>query len=209
MTATPAWHASGDFCETCSCFYVCSCSTTNFVLPPNKDHCFGALVFHIDRGDFGSTSLDGLAVAMVLYTPEGPMTTVPWSVGLIVDERANDAQRDALTKIFSGQAGGPLAGLAPLITNFLGVEARPIHFEKNGLRRSVSIPSRLDCVVEGFANPLKEGEWLHIDDPVHPGNARPALARSTRSHLHAFGLDWDDESGRNNGHFAAFEWQSN
>jgi hypothetical protein len=87
------------------------------------------LVFHIDRGAFGESSLDDLTVALVGYTPEGPMTTVNWSVGLIVDERADDARRETLTKIFSGQAGGPLAGLAPLITNFLGVDARPIHYE--------------------------------------------------------------------------------
>jgi hypothetical protein len=136
------------------------------------------------------------------------MSTAQWSVGLIVDERASDLQREALTKIFSGQAGGPMAVLAPLITNFLGVEARPIRFEKTGLRRSFSIPGALDCAVEGFANPLQEGEWLKIDDPIHPANPRLAVARSLRSHMHAFGLDWDDESGRNNGHFAEFKWQS-
>jgi len=206
--ATPAWHVSGDYCETCSCLFICSCSTSNFTLPPNRNDCKFALVFHIDHGAFGESPLDDLTVALVGYTPEGPMTTVNWSVGLIVDQRADDAQREALTKIFSGQAGGPLAGLAPLITNFLGVEARPIHYEKNDLRRAVSIPERLDYEVEGFANPLKEGEYLHIDDPLHPSNARLALARSTRSHLHAFGLDWHDDSGRNNGHFAAFNWQS-
>jgi len=40
-----------------------------------------------------------------------------------------------------------------------------------------------------------------------PANARLALAHATRSHVHAFGLDWDDTSGRNNGHFAPFFWQ--
>jgi hypothetical protein len=206
--ANPAWQLNGDFCETCSCFYICSCSTSNFLLPPNKDYCFGALVFHVDRGSFGATSLDDLSVALLVHTPEGPMSTAKWSAGLIVDERANPVQQEALTKIFSGQAGGPLAGLAPLITNFLGVEARPIHYEKNGTTRSVSIPDALDYAVEGFASPVKEGELLYIDNPVHPANPRPALARSTRSHLHAFGLDWDDDSGRNNGHFAPFAWSA-
>jgi hypothetical protein len=208
-TATPAWQVSGDFCETCSCYYACSCSTSNFVLPPNKDYCFGALVFHIERGEFGETRLDDLSVALIVFTPEGPMSTAPWSAGLILDERANHAQRDAMTQIFSGQAGGPLAGLAPLITTFLGVEARPIRYQMTKSGRSVSIPDAVDYAVEGFAHPFQEGELLHIDDPLHPGNPRPALARSTRSHLHAFGLNWDDESGRNNGHFATFTWQSN
>jgi len=26
--------------------------------------------------------------------------------------------------------------------------------------------------------------------------------------MHAFGIDWDDTSGRNNGHFAPFAWTS-
>ena len=90
MTAapkSPAWNLRGDFCETCSCFYICSCSTSNFVLPPNKDYCFGALFFHIDRGTFGPTALDDLGVALVVFTPQGPMSTAPWSAGLIVDDR--------------------------------------------------------------------------------------------------------------------------
>jgi hypothetical protein len=143
---------------------------------------------------------------MVGYTPDGPMTEVDWKVGLIVDERADQAQQEALTKIFRGQAGGPLAGLAPLITTFLGVETRPIHFQKDGLSRSVSIPDMVDYAIEGFAGP--DGAPLAIDDPAHPASARPALARATRSHLHAFGLDWDDVSGRNNGHFAPFSWSA-
>jgi hypothetical protein len=42
---------------------------------------------------------------------------------------------------------------------------------------------------------------------MHPANSRLALARATRSHLRAFGIDWDDESGKNNGHFAPFAWK--
>jgi hypothetical protein len=153
-TAGSTWHVSGDYCETCSCLFICSCSTSNFTLPPNRNDCKFALVFHIDRGSFGETSLEDLNVAMVGFTPEEPMTTVGWSVGLIVDERADDAQRDALARIFRGQAGGPLAGLAPLITNFLGVEAGPIHYEKRSPPRRVhSGPPRL-CN-RGFCQPLQ------------------------------------------------------
>jgi hypothetical protein len=206
--SNPSWQVSGDYCETCSCLYICSCSTSNFVLPPNKDYCLGVLTFHVERGSLGATSLDDLSAALLVYTPEGPMSTADWSVGLIVDQRADQKQREALTGIFSGRSGGPMAGLAPLIKNFLGVEARPIDYRKNGLSRAVSIPDAVDYAVEGFANPFKEGEHLCIDDPIHPANPRLGLARSTRSHMHAFGLDWDDESGRNNGHFAPFSWSA-
>ena len=70
-TTTPVWHVSGDYCETCSCLYICSCSTSNFTLPPNRGDCKFALVFHIDRGAFGAIPLDDLTVALVGYAPAG------------------------------------------------------------------------------------------------------------------------------------------
>jgi hypothetical protein len=42
----------------------------------------------------------------------------------------------------------------------------------------------------------------------HPAATRLALAKTSRSHMHAFGIKWDDTSGRNNGHFAPFAWSS-
>jgi hypothetical protein len=129
------------------------------------------------------------------------------SVGLIIDERATQAQRDALTAIGSGQADGPMAALGPLITKVLGVEFKPIQFTKNGMKHSVSIPGALDEAVEGVASASKPGEPIYIENTAHPANAKLALAKATRSHLHAFGLDWDDTSGNNNGHFAPFHWQ--
>jgi hypothetical protein len=34
------------------------------------------------------------------------------------------------------------------------------------------------------------------------------MAKSTGSHFHVFGRNWDDTSGQNNGHFAPFDWKS-
>ena len=50
-------------------------------------------------------------------------------------------------------------------------------------------------------------EPLHFDHTGHPAANRFALARAKRSHVHAFGMDWDDTSGRNNGQYAPFAWQ--
>jgi hypothetical protein len=49
---------------------------------------------------------------------------------------------------------------------------------------------------------------MYLENVPHPISSRLALARATRSHLHAFGLDWDDDSGRNNAHFAPFDWRN-
>jgi hypothetical protein len=164
-------------------------------------------VFHIEQGRYGNVVLDGLNFAVVLHTPS-VMSQGNWSVGVILDESANPDQQQALTAIASGQAGGPMAPLGPLIGTFLGTMTQPIQFQKNGLQRSVAIPGILDQAVEGVKGAANPNEPLYIDNTPHPANARLALARATHSRLHAFGIDWDETSGQNNGHFAPFHWQS-
>ena len=114
---------------------------------------------------------------------------------------------EALTAIASGQGGGPIAALGPLVGRFGGAEARPIKFEGSGMRRSVSIPGVLDIAIEGVAG-ASPGQPIYLDNVGHPAATRIALAKASRSHMHAFGIDWDETSGQNNGHFAPFDWSS-
>jgi len=205
--AQVAWQVAGDYFETCSCAYLCPCITSNMAAAPSKGECFVALAFHVDQGRYGGTALDGLNFAVVAHTP-GAMAEGHWSVGVIVDERATQEQRDALAGIASGQAGGPMSALGPLVERVLGVEARPITYKKDGTKRSLSIPGVIEQAVEGVPSPAKPGEPLYVDNTLHPANPRLALARSTGSSLNAFGLRWEDKSGQNNGHFAPFAWKS-
>jgi hypothetical protein len=175
---------------------------------PTKGWCNFAMVFQIEKGTFDSVKLDGLSFAAIGQAPE-IMGKGNWSVGLIVDDRATDQQKQAIITIASGQAGGPPAILTTVIGKFLGVESRPIQFTKNGLRRSVSIPKLLEESCEGVSSVANPAEPLYVDNTLHPANPRLALAKATASHLHAFGLDWDDTSGNNNGHIAPFNWRSN
>ena len=202
-----SWQISGDYFESCSCTYLCPCMPSNLAAPPTKGWCIFAFAFHVDRGRYGNLSLDGLNFAVIGHTP-GAMGQGNASVGVITDERANAEQREALVAIASGQAGGPMAALGPLIGKFLGAEARPIRFENAPMKRSVVIPGVLDQAVEGVPGGANAAEPLHIDNTLHPANARLALARAQRSHVHVFGLDWDDTSGQNNGHFAPFSWRN-
>lgn len=205
--ATSTWQVSGQYFETCSCDYLCPCIWTNLTGKQTQGYCNFALVFQIDQGKYGDMPLDGLKFAVLAHVPGPSMADGNIAVGLITDERASPEQQQALVQIGSGQGGGPMAALGPLVTQMLGVEARPIHIEMNGLSRSVSIPGVLDQAIEAVTggNP---GEPLYIDNTMHPVNTRLALAKATRSHLHAFGIDWDDTSGQNNGHFAPFAWQA-
>jgi hypothetical protein len=159
--------------------------------------------FHVDRGSFDDVNLDGLNFVVVAHTP-GNMGEGNWKVGLLVDDGSTGAQQDALTAIVSGQAGGPMANIAPMIGEFAGVETAPISIEGSGKSWSVSAGSMVDQSLEGNAG--LGGEQLYLDGSGHPANTRLALASAKKSHVHAFGIDWDQEDGKNNGHFAPFDW---
>ena len=203
----PAWEMNGEYFETCSCDYVCPCILTNMAAPPTHGDCNFAMVFQIDRGALDSVKLDGLSFAVVGNAPD-VMGKGNWSVGLIVDDRASTEQQQAITSIASGQVGGPMAVLSGLIGKFLGVEARPIRIQKNGMTRSVSIPQTLEQSCEGVASVIDPNQPMYVDNTLHPANARLALAHAKESRMHAFGLNWDDTSGKNNGHFAPFHWKA-
>ena len=202
--ASPIWKISGDYFEACSCDSVCPCPTSGMAARPTQGYCNAGLVFHVERGSFGATALDGLNFAVLLHTP-GAMNAGNWTVGLVVDERATPAQREALTTIASGQGGGPMAAVGPLVGTFAGVEAKAIRIERSGMRRSASIAGVLDIAVEGIpgASPT---EPIYLDNVGHPVAQRLALAKATKSKFHAFGIDWEDSSGKRNGHFAPFAW---
>ena len=205
--ATPQWKISGDYFEACNCDSVCPCPTSGLAARPTKGSCDAGLVFHVERGAHGPTTLDGLNFAVLLHTP-GPMIAGNWTVGMVVDDRATTEQREALVAIGSGQGGGPMSALGPLVGNFAGVEAKAIRIERDGMRRSVSIPGVLDLAVEGIPG-ASPAEPIYLDNVGHPAASRLALAKASRSHMHAFGINWDDTSGKNNGHFAPFSWSSN
>lgn len=204
---TPKWNLSGQYYETCSCDFVCPCMPGQMAVAPTKGSCTFAMAFDIERGRYGDVPLDRLGFIVLARTPEA-MIKGNWTVGLVTDERANDAQRDALAAIASGAAGGPMAALSPLIGSFAGVEKAPIRFSRDGVKWSVNAPNRVDMAAEAAMGiDPNAREPMHLDNTGHPAANRFALAHATRSHVHALGLDWDDDGGRNNGQYAPFSWQ--
>src|SRR5262249_20565455 len=148
----------------------------------------------------GDTNLDGLKFAVVIRSGK-VMADGNWVFAGVVDERADDAQRRALAAIVGGEAGGPPGFIRQnLVSDFRGVEFRPIDFNLEGLRRSTAIPGILSFEIEGVASRNRSGEPFYIDNTAHPAGRRLALARAKEMHLHGFGLDLDLAGKGNNGH---------
>jgi hypothetical protein len=205
--AMPTWQVSGQYYETCNCDFICPCVPGQLAVDPTKGACEFAMAFQIDRGVYGAVPLDGLGFIVLGLTPEA-MGKGNWSVGVIADERATAEQRDAITAIASGGAGGPMAALSGLVGKFLGVESAPIRFDRSGATWSVTASSFVDMAATGARGLDPNAEPMQLEHTGHPAADRFALAHASRSHVHALGLAWDDVSGKNNGQYAPFSWRS-
>jgi hypothetical protein len=205
---TPAWNISGQYVETCSCDFVCPCIVGQMAVRPSKGSCTVAMAMQVERGSFGDVPLNGLTFIVLGWTPE-EMGKGNWSVGLVIDERATAAQRDAITAIASGAAGGPMAPLAGLIGKFLGVVQAPIRIARDGKKFTVAAGTLVDMAGEGAMGiDPNATEPMYLENTGHPVSSRLAVARASKSHVHALGLTWDDVSGKNNAHYAPFNWRS-
>jgi len=200
-----SWEISGQYVETCNCDFVCPCVLTQMT-QTTYGECIFAMAYRVDKGAFDGVDLSGTKFVVVGHTP-GNMNEGNWEVGVILDEADSPPQKEALTAICSGQAGGPIGDLAPLMATFRGVEEHPIKIEGGDGAWSVVVPGKVDQALEGARS--MSGEVLHLDNTGHPAADRLALARAKHSHFNAFGIRYDETSGRNNGHYAQFHWSGN
>ncbi len=134
MTETK-WELSGQYFETCNCDFLCPCPESSLRGRPTRGECIAAMAFKIEKGHFNDVLLDGLAFVEVLRTP-GPMAEGGWTHGVIVDEKADSSQREALGTIASGKVGGPPGRFALVTEDFRGFEYLPIKFQASGLDHS-------------------------------------------------------------------------
>ena len=98
------WSMEGEWLKSCNCDPGCPC---DFNQTPTQGHCEGVVAMRIERGHYGDVSLDGLHWTEILWWP-GRIDQGDGRVMSVIDERADDAQRDALLTILSGRAGGTL-----------------------------------------------------------------------------------------------------
>src|ERR1700704_1512097 len=141
-----SWNLEGSYFETCSCDVICPC-TASLAFGATSDRCKVTLVFNVKNGEIEGTDVSGLTVAAVADTPK-IMTEGNWRLGVFIDAAASDEQAEKLGAVFSGQLGGPMAALAPLVGEPLGVERASIDVVEDGLRHSVKIGDSIDFEIE-------------------------------------------------------------
>jgi hypothetical protein len=184
-----AWTLRGELTLSCNCTVFCPCVVSLGQHDPTEGYCQTWAGIRVDDGRFNEVDLSGLNVGLIADIP-GPLTRGNWTAGLFVDERASIHAVKALTKIFTGRAGGSTGLLKILVSSFLGVRTVPISYKVEGKTRIISVEKMIDGAVTPIQgkDPDKpvmihnSGYWIGPDVMV---------SRADRSRMRAFGRNWN------------------
>lgn len=210
------WKIEGDYFDGCNCKNICPCI---FALDPTEEDCKGLAAWHIEEGHFtngtktdrnstntnnkdannNSINLGNLNVVCSVHAPGNMLTGPKWKIGLYLDEKASNDQKDALTKIFTGQVGGDFfVEMLSRTGEILGIRSVPIEFKIEGKkRRRMKIPAIAEMDVQGLtgSDPNIESKVINPAFSNTP-SIDPIIARATRHTYKDHSLEWDN-SGRN------------
>src|SRR5262249_35154049 len=191
----------GVYVETCSCELMCACNMS-MDHGATYDYCRVTLVFNIREGEIEGTDIAGLKVAAIADTPK-VMTEGNWRLGVFIDERATDEQADKLVQGISGQLGGPMAGLGPLVGEMLGVERVPIEVQDDGLRHSVRVGDAIDFQIEDIVPfGVETRQPVRFNGMFHPVGSDLTMAEAKRSRINAFGIEYEGKTGLSKSEFS-------
>jgi hypothetical protein len=166
------------------------------------EYCRVALVFNLTEGNVDGTDVGGLAVAAIADTPK-VMTDGNWRLGMFIDENATEEQAEKLMGVFSGQLGGPMQALGPLVGENLGAERARFEIQEQGLRHSVKVGDAIEFEIEDVVPfGIESGEPSRIGGIFHPVGSDFTVSKATRSRIRAFGIEFEGKSGLSKSEFS-------
>jgi hypothetical protein len=206
LTAVPIdWQVAGSYFEGCNCEAICPCRNVRGAPggPSTYGECFGALSWRVIDGHADGVDLSDTLVAMTLRYFDNVQPSTRWEVVLYVDDRADDAQAEALASIFLGRAGGTVAAqYGPAIGDVRAIRRARITVEHVAARKRIdvagyitveaeelaSVPGEVTCGIPGLDRPGTElvNEIARSDDP--------ALRWEVVGHGASFSTDFDYRS---------------
>jgi hypothetical protein len=191
----------GSLLEVCDCKVLCPCWIGE---DPDNGTCRGTVAHHYTSGRIDDVDVSGLTIAMLAFIP-GNVLKGNWRVAMFIDERATEAQFQALLSVYKGERGGPVAELGKLIGEVVSVERAPIKFTVRNGKGMLSVGADIHAEMEPYIGP--HGEPTKLVETVFstiPGS--PAyVSKASRYRAKNAKLGYDlDIQGHNaiQGHFS-------
>jgi hypothetical protein len=143
------YHLEGRLLEVCDCRVLCPCWIGE---DPDNGTCDSVLAYHFDAGTIDGVDVAGRTVAGVAHIP-GNVLHGNFQMALYIDEGASDAQFEAIVNVWSGKRGGPVAELAKLVGEVVGIERAPIRFDVEGGRGTLTVGEVSHAELEPYTGP--------------------------------------------------------
>jgi hypothetical protein len=151
-TPSPAWSIECDYLESCNCDFGCSC---NFSGLPNFGRCESLVGFHIRRGNYGATRLEGLDFICAASWPKA-IHQEGGTLRVYICEAASSEQRAAMSQIAYGRAGGN--GFFAVFANTFAYQLDPlfvpIEMNVDGSHSSFKVPGVLEVQLAPHLDPI-------------------------------------------------------
>lgn len=181
------YQLKGRLLEVCTCGVLCPCWVG---ADPDGGTCDSAVAWHIDQGTIQGTDVSGMTFALSVHIP-GNIFKGNWRVIAYVDDKATQAQQDALLSVFTGKMGGPIADLASLIGEVVGVERVPITFQVDKGKGTLLIGQNVQAELVPLTGPTGEATTLHesVFSTIPGSPAYVGKAEHYRSQVPALGHD--------------------
>jgi hypothetical protein len=144
-----AYSLEGTILEVCNCNVLCPCWIGE---DPDNGTCDAVIAYHFDKGTVNGTDVTGRTLALLAHVP-GNILQGNWKVAVIVDDKASDAQQQALVDVWTGKLGGPVADLAGLVGEVVAVERAPITYEIQEGKGTLKVGAYVDTVMEPYKGP--------------------------------------------------------
>jgi hypothetical protein len=141
-----AYNLEGRLLEVCTCKILCPCWVGE---DPDFGTCDGVLAWHFDKGAIEGVDVAGCTFVILAHIP-GNILKGNWKVRVYIDDKATAPQKDALLKVWTGKAGGPIADLAKLVGEVVAVEQVPITFDINGANGTLKIGQAISATLAPF-----------------------------------------------------------
>ena len=147
----------GRLLEVCTCNVLCPCWVGE---DPDGGTCDGTLAWHVDKGSVNGVDVAGRTIVMLCHIP-GNILKGNWNVRVYVDEKATEAQMNALLNVWTGKLGGPIADMAKLVGKVDSVEKVPIEFVVEGVKGTLKVGSAITAGLEPFKGSTGKETSLH------------------------------------------------
>jgi hypothetical protein len=194
------YQVEGSILEVCNCNVLCPCWIGE---DADRGTCDAVVAWHVDRGKINGVDVAGRTLAVLVHIP-GNILQGNWKALVAVDDGASPEQQSALLDVWTGKLGGPVADLAGLIGEVVGVERVPIGYEVKegvGTLRIGADSARPLVAAELSAYKGATGQATTLNDTVFstiPGSpAYPAKASTYKRNSSQYGLKDIDLSGHN------------